>query len=184
MNKVFISHPYSDNPKLRLLQVDYICSNLPPNILPISPLHLFSFEDDDSRREEILQVCFNLIDMCDEVYIYDYNGGYHGLSGGQKYELHYAMSRLYRGELTNVEYKDPPLEVNDMIYDKCENCNRICDTRCEIERWNEIIADFSKNDAEYYSKEGFILPKWASGKVTDEKEFIVTECERKQGLRI
>ena len=86
MKKAFISHPYSDNPELRLKQNEYICRNLPDDILPISPLHLFSFEDDDSRREEILQVCYDLIDMCEEVYVYYYEG----VSQGQSSELLYA----------------------------------------------------------------------------------------------
>ena len=95
MNRVFISHPYSDNPELRLKQNDYICRNLSDEILPISPLHLFAFEYDDSRREEILQVCFDLIDMCDEVWFYNYNG----LSKGQICELHYAMGdKFIKGE--------------------------------------------------------------------------------------
>ena len=97
MNKVFISHPYSDNPKLRLKQVDCICKNLPPDILPISPLHLFSFEDDDSRREEILQVCFDLIDMCDEAWFYIYGEGntiLGRLSEGQKLEYDYASQKM------------------------------------------------------------------------------------------
>ena len=106
MNKVFISHPYSDNPKLRLKQVDCICKNLPPDILPISPLHLFSFEDDDSRREEILQVCFNLIDMCEKVFIYNYGK----LSRGQKKEKKWVENLnagLYPCDI-DLQIKEPP----------------------------------------------------------------------------
>ena len=96
VKKTFISHPYSDNPELRLKQVDYICRNLSPDILPISPLHLFSFEDDDSRREQILQVCFDLIDMCDEAWFYKHGNSrflFKNLSEGQKSELRYALSQ-------------------------------------------------------------------------------------------
>ena len=92
--KVFLSHPFSDNPELRLKQVDYICRNLSDEILPISPLHLFSFEDDDSRREQILKVCFDLIDMCEKVFIYDYGK----LSAGQEKELFYCAKN-------NIEYE-------------------------------------------------------------------------------
>lgn len=41
---------------------------------------------DDSNREEILQVCFRLIDISDEVWIY-------GDSEGCKNEREYALSR-------------------------------------------------------------------------------------------
>ena len=101
MNKVFISHPYSDNPELRLKQVDYICSNLPPNILPISPLHLFSFEDDDSRREEILQVCFKLIKISDKINIYKYEM----LSAGQRKEKRFAKKIGKKFEIIKANIK-------------------------------------------------------------------------------
>jgi hypothetical protein len=41
--------------------------------------------EDDLQREEILQVCFRLIDICDEVWIY-------GDSEGCRMELEYARS--------------------------------------------------------------------------------------------
>jgi hypothetical protein len=87
MRWVFISHPYKDDPKGNKKRVDTICRGLAEkdDILPISPLHLFSFMKDDSNREEILQVCFRLIDICDEVWIY-------GDSEGCRREAKYAKS--------------------------------------------------------------------------------------------
>jgi hypothetical protein len=88
MKRVFISHPYKDDPKGNKKRVDTICRELAEkdDILPISPLHLFSFmEEDDDNREEILQVCFRLIDICDEVWIY-------GDSEGCRKEREYALS--------------------------------------------------------------------------------------------
>jgi len=86
MKRVFISHPYKDDPKGNKKQADTICRGLAErdDILPISPLHLFSFMKDD-KREEILQVCFRLIDICDEVWIY-------GDSEGCRKEREYAIS--------------------------------------------------------------------------------------------
>jgi len=57
MKRVFISHPYKDEPKGNKKRADTICRELAEkdDILPISPLHLFSFMKDDSNREEILQ---------------------------------------------------------------------------------------------------------------------------------
>jgi len=88
MKWVFVSHPYKDDPKGNKKLVDTICRELAKkdDILPISPLHLFSFVKDDSNREEILQVCFRLIDICDEVWIY-------GDSEGCEKEKDYALSR-------------------------------------------------------------------------------------------
>ncbi len=103
MKRVFISHPYKDDPKGNKKRVDTICRELAERegkrvdticrelaeregIFPISPLHLFSFMEDDLQREEILQVCFRLIDICDEVWVY-------GDSEGCRKEREYALSR-------------------------------------------------------------------------------------------
>jgi len=88
MKRVFISHPYKDDPERNKKRVDNICRELAEkgDILPISPLHLFSFMEDDDSREEILQVCFRLIDICDEVWVY-------GDSDGCRKERDYAISR-------------------------------------------------------------------------------------------
>lgn len=88
MKRVFISHPYKDNPQENKKHVDSICRELAQNknILPISPLHLFSFIEDDCQREEILKVCLRLIDICDEVWIY-------GDSEGCRKERAYARSQ-------------------------------------------------------------------------------------------
>ena len=87
MKRVFISHPFSSDPEGNRVRVDIICHDLvKQGILPISPLHLFSFMEDDLQREEILHVCFRLIDICDEVWIY-------GDSEGCEKERDYALSR-------------------------------------------------------------------------------------------
>ena len=86
MKRVFISHPFSSDLEGNRVRVDIIChDSVKQGILPISPLHLFSFMEDDLHREEILQVCFRLIDICDEVWVY-------GDSEGCRMELEYARS--------------------------------------------------------------------------------------------
>ena len=87
MKRVFISHPYKDDPKGNKKRADTICRELAKkgDILPISPLHLFSFMEDDLQREGILRVCFRLIDICDEVWVY-------GDSEGCRREANYAKS--------------------------------------------------------------------------------------------
>jgi len=45
--------------------------------------------ENDDKREEILQVCFRLIDICDEVWVY-------GDSEGCNKERYYALSRRKR----------------------------------------------------------------------------------------
>jgi dienelactone hydrolase len=86
MIKVFISHPLTGNFAVNRASADRICRRLAKQgLLPISPLHLFSFYDseDHATREAILQVCFRLIDLCDEVWVY-------GDSEGCRLEADYA----------------------------------------------------------------------------------------------
>lgn len=86
MKRVFVSHPFASDPKRNREKADIICRDLVrQGVLPISPLHLFSFMDDDGEREKILQVCFKLIDICDEVWVY-------GDSEGCRKEREYALS--------------------------------------------------------------------------------------------
>ena len=91
--RVFVSHPYVDNPERNKAKVNIICKNLvKEGYLPISPLHLFSFMDEDGEREEILQFCYELIDNCDIVHIY-------GDSEGCLLECKYALSKFKRVEI-------------------------------------------------------------------------------------
>lgn len=55
-------------------QVDRICKEIDrehDDVLPVSPIHLFSYKetDRDGSREYILEVCFELIKVCDEVWV-------------------------------------------------------------------------------------------------------------------
>lgn len=82
--RIFISHPYASNPELNKIKVDKICRELvAEGYTPISPLHLFSFYDDDSNREEVLEVCYHLIECVDELWCY-------GDSEGCRLEMNYA----------------------------------------------------------------------------------------------
>ena len=99
-----MSHPYSSNPELRLKQADIICKKLKrEGYLPISPLHSFSYieKEDEVIREEILQVCYGLIDMCDEAWFYKYGD----CSMGQLNEMGYCQI-----EGITFDIKKPPQE--------------------------------------------------------------------------
>lgn len=86
MLKVFISHPLSGDLEANRRKVDKICRNfLNKGILPISPVHLFSFIDEETPelREEILEACCKLIHLADAVIVF-------GDSEGCKVEEAYA----------------------------------------------------------------------------------------------
>lgn len=90
---VFISHPFSNNPKKNRELVDKICKDITdkhPNILPISPLHLFGFlEKDGKYRDKIMEICYLLIALTDETWIYIYN---ESKTAGQVDENNFAIS--------------------------------------------------------------------------------------------
>ena len=90
---VFVSHPFSDDPKKNRELVDRICKQITkehPNVLPISPLHLFSFLEKDGRyRDKIMEVCYLLIALTDETWIYIYN---QSKTSGQIDENNFAIS--------------------------------------------------------------------------------------------
>lgn len=109
MKKVFISHPYYDYPELRKKQIDYICKSLrSKNILPISPIHLFSFIDEKTPEliSEILDINATLIDrICNEIYIYNYGE----LSANQEWYIRFTEARNHneKREIKIIE-KEPP----------------------------------------------------------------------------
>ncbi len=88
MKKVFISYPYADDPVANKKRVDKVCKLLVErgDILPISPLHLFSFMENDNNRELVIEVCYRLIDICDEIWVY-------GDSDGCRKEREYATKK-------------------------------------------------------------------------------------------
>jgi len=103
MKRVYICHPFSDDPVFNRQRVNEICKNIIRNekdVLPISPIHLFGFIDEETAplREEIMKVCYELIDDLDfdkdekdevRVYIYD-----NSRSKGQADEVNYVLEKI------------------------------------------------------------------------------------------
>lgn len=82
----FISYPFSSNPEKNRQDADKICRQIlktHKDILPISPLHLFSYMETDDERENIMNVCYKLIEICPDFWSY-------GKSDGCQAELAYA----------------------------------------------------------------------------------------------
>lgn len=88
MLRVYISHPLSGDIEGNRAKVDAICKALiaQGEVLPISPVHLFGYAEDDRHREEIIEVDLALIDLCDEVWFY-------GISEGCCREFDYATEK-------------------------------------------------------------------------------------------
>lgn len=103
MRKVFISHPFKNNPELNQLRVEEITSELKhrDDILLVSPLHLFSMyeTEKDGARMFIMDICFDLIESCDEVWFYIYGK----MSDGQKKEYEYAK---FQNKIIKMIYRE------------------------------------------------------------------------------
>lgn len=86
MKRIFISHPYANDPEANKQSADNICRYVCRlGYLPLSPLHMFSFIDNENDyiRHQIMKVCYKLINMSDEIWIF-------GNSEGCQKELKYA----------------------------------------------------------------------------------------------
>lgn len=118
MKKVFLSHPFGADPDLNNQRINYIVKRIISknnDILPLSPLHLFGFygEDNPTIREPIMDTCFHLIDLADELWVYIYDMKQ---SPGQLREVRFALDagkevKYFNGDLAtegmNYEHKRP-----------------------------------------------------------------------------
>ena len=89
---IFLSHPFKDDPEANRLRCDYLAKDLKlmeeyHNTIILSPLHAFSYFEDDSMREAIMEECYSMIDRADKVIAIQYDGF---MSSGQSDEILYA----------------------------------------------------------------------------------------------
>jgi len=91
MKRVFISHKFADDPEVNKQKADSICKKIiesRDDVLPISPLHLFSYFDEEAHyRKAIMKTCLDMILFCDQVWIYIDEK----ISEGQQEELDFAL---------------------------------------------------------------------------------------------
>lgn len=74
MHRIFISHPYRNNPKRNRECITAIFLTLINyNVMPISPIHMFSPLNDNepTERELGLRFCEEMIPLCDEIWFFD-----------------------------------------------------------------------------------------------------------------
>jgi hypothetical protein len=51
LRRIYVCHPYTNDPDGNKAKVDKICKDvLKQGVLPISPLHLFGYMQDDAHR--------------------------------------------------------------------------------------------------------------------------------------
>lgn len=72
MKRVYISHPLAGDIEGNRAKVDAICKALiaQGEVLPISPVHLFGYMENDKHREEIMRADLALLNIVDEIWVY------------------------------------------------------------------------------------------------------------------
>jgi hypothetical protein len=85
--RVYVCHPFSDNPEVNIGKVRVICRALAEeSVVPIAP-HLFvpQLLDEETERDKALKLCLELIELSDEVRVY---GG--KVTEGMRREMEHA----------------------------------------------------------------------------------------------
>lgn len=105
--KVFISHPYKDHPEINIARAEYLILSLnkkyKDEVLFISPLHTFSYfkKEEEGYRDDIMDACYRLIDISDEVWTGGSKGGClleceYGLNEGKGVYVIESVDKLYK----------------------------------------------------------------------------------------
>ncbi len=70
--RVYISHPYKNEEKNKAAVEEIIKQLIKdyPKHTFISPIHTFGFLYDSTEYTEGLEMCLQLLDMCDEMWVY------------------------------------------------------------------------------------------------------------------
>mgnify|MGYP001422081633 CR=1 FL=1 len=91
---MYIAHPYRGNPEKNLQEVTAICRELyanNPNVIPISPIHLFSWMD---PKEGDMEIFYDVIDFCDHNIVFC--GDWLGSEGCRMEAEYYRRKRDWR----------------------------------------------------------------------------------------
>ena len=72
MKKVYIAHPLRGDVAGNMAKATQICQELHQQgeVLPVSPLHAFSFVDPTGPQEVVLAYCRSLLLACDELWVH------------------------------------------------------------------------------------------------------------------
>ncbi|MBP2656228.1 MAG: hypothetical protein H6Q73_3797 [Firmicutes bacterium] len=72
MKRVYIAHPLRGNVTENIQQATDICLKYARQgeVIPLSPLHAFQFLDITGDQVKAMQMCFELLAMCDELWIH------------------------------------------------------------------------------------------------------------------
>ena len=73
MKTIYVAHPLRGDVRRNKYAVTDICQNLKaiyPDLLILSPIHAFSFEDVNGPQDWVLGQCLRLIEKADELWLF------------------------------------------------------------------------------------------------------------------
>ena len=72
LKRIYVCHPFADNPEVNASRVQDICRDLvESDFLPIAPqIYLPAFIDELTERELAIALCLELVAVCDELWVY------------------------------------------------------------------------------------------------------------------
>jgi DNA polymerase-3 subunit epsilon len=88
--RVYVCHPYASDPVANVERVRAIARELADlDLMPVAPhLYIPAFVDEATERERALKLCLELVDTCDELWVF---GDF--VSPGMQREIAFARSR-------------------------------------------------------------------------------------------
>lgn len=159
MKKVYIAHPLrGENRAKNVEEVTRICKKITelfPDILPISPIHAFSFLDDcgEEGEKKALDLCLEMLKNCDEAWFF---GKWHE-SEGCSIEFDTALVRWIHGPqdceqiLASAEFppdKGPHVELARWLLEEvyepelkpCPFCGGTPDTENVTRNYGHVVC--------------------------------------------
>lgn len=88
LKKAYIAHPLRGDLEKNIASITSICQSLANQnqLIPISPIHAFSFMTPEGDQTQVLTYCTALLATCDELHVY----GNHHSSEGCSIEINFA----------------------------------------------------------------------------------------------
>lgn len=134
MIKIYIAHPLrGDNHQENIEETAIICRkiyNLFPEILPVSPIHMFGFLDGYGLEAEnkVIEYCINTLNFCDKLWLF----------GNWKDSIGCRIEKAM-----GVGFIKPDFEIPITDFSESE-CKRVLSDLKTGQSW--LFGDIRKND--------------------------------------
>ena len=124
MKSIYVAHPLRGDVQRNKNAVTDICQNIKaiyPDMLILSPIHAFSFEDVNGPQDWVLGQCLRLIEKADELWLF---GDWRNSSGCVMESVYARRIGKRVVDMTDVDMTDgEEAEANEAIVDMMNGVN-------------------------------------------------------------